>query len=115
MTWLDEDGNIHHVKGDDFELRLTDFKEDDILINWTGWNILIQAREKANSPDKVIEFTNTDMNLTTPGVMIITKVNTAFNFTPKTYQCDWQFTRPSGKVDTLLPSKKFFLHEDISR
>ncbi len=115
MTWLDEEGNIHHVKGDDFELRLTDFKEDDVLINWTDWSILIQAREKSTSPDKVVEFTNSDMDLTTPGVMIISKVNTAFNFTAKTYQCDWQFTRPNGKVDTLLSSKKFFLHEDISR
>lgn len=115
MTWLDEDGNIHHVKGDDFELRLTDFKEDDNLIDWTDWSILIQAREKATSPDKVVEFTNADMNLTIPGMMIITKANTAFNFAAKTYQCDWQFTRPSGKVDTLLSSKKFYLYEDISR
>lgn len=115
MTWLDEEGNIHHVKGDDFELRLTDFKEDDVLIDWTDWSILIQAREKASSPDKIVEFTNTDINLTIPGVMIITKEKTAFNFVAKTYVCDWQFTRPNLKVDTLLPSKKFFLHEDISR
>lgn len=115
MTWLDEGGNIHHVKGDDFELRLTDFKEDDVLIDWTSWSVLIQVREEATSPDKIVEFTNADMNLTTPGVMIISKVNTFFNFPATTYQCDWQFTRPNLKVDTLLPSKKFFLHEDVSR
>lgn len=115
MTWLDEDGNIHHVKGDDFELRLIDFKEEGVLINWTGWSVLIQARASATSIEKVIEFTNSDIDLTTPGMMIITKIKTACNFVAKTYLCDWQFTRPNGKTDTLLPNKKFILHEDISR
>lgn len=115
MTWLDEDGNINHIKGDDFELRITDVKEDDVLIDWTGWDVLIQAREKANSPDKIVEFTNADMDISTPGVMIITKSKTAFNSTCKAYVCDWQFTRPNQKVDTWLHGKKFILHEDVSR
>lgn len=115
MTWMDDDGNIHHVRGDDFLLTLTDFKEDGVAINWTGWNILIQAREKPASVNKVIEFTNTDMDLSTPGIMIITKAKTACNFLPKVYVCDWQFTSPSSKTDTWLYNKKFIMHEDVSR
>jgi hypothetical protein len=104
------------VRGDDFSLSFTDFKEDDIPINWTGWNILIQVRESANSQEKIIDFKNPDdIDLSVEGVMLITKSHEAFNHTAKTYVYDMQVTRPDNKISTWLNNKKFFLLGDVAR
>jgi hypothetical protein len=110
MTWMDKDGNISHVRGDDFSLTFTDFKEDDIPINWTGWNVLIQVRENANATEKIVEFKNPDdIDLSVEGVMLIAKSHTAFDHIAKTYVYDMQVTRPDNKISTWLNNKKFFL------
>jgi hypothetical protein len=116
MTWMDEQGNIYHVRGDDFKLSFTDFKENDRLINWSGWNILLQVREKPSSDTESIEFKNPkDIDLLTDGVMIIKKPHDDFDLIPKTYVYDLQATRPDNSISTWLNNKKFFVLEDIAR
>jgi hypothetical protein len=116
MTWMDEKGNIYHVRGDDFQLSFLDFKEDDSLIDWKGWNVLIQVREKPNAKNRLVEFKNPDdIDLSIEGMMIITKSNQVFNFTAKSYVYDMQVIRPNNKISTWLNNKKFILLEDVAR
>lgn len=116
MTWMDEDGNIYHVRGDDFQLSFLDFKEDGIPINWDGWNVLIQARASPDSPEKVVEFRSPDdIDLSVEGVMVITKEYRAFDFVAKSYVYDMQVVRPDNTISTWLSNKKFILLEDIAR
>lgn len=109
MTTMDENGNIHHVAGDTFDLNLVDIKEDDVVINWTGWKHELKVFSAAGKTTLLSFTEESGIDVSIPGALRFKKLPNEITLTTGQYYFDWTVTRPDGTVETWLNNKLFFV------
>lgn len=116
MTSIDSNGNIHHTKGDTFEISFSSVQIDGVDIVWTGCTAKLQVKVSANDTNAVVELTSpTDIDLTTNGEMTWTKAASYWNINAQTYCYDFQYTDANGVVNTFFSNKQFVIDQDVTR
>lgn len=110
MTTMDENGNIHHIAGDTFDLHLVNIKEDDVAINWTGWKHELKVFTAAGKTT-LFTFTETSgIDTSIPGTLRFKKLPNEITQTAgQQLYYDWIVTRPDDTVETWFNNKLFFV------
>jgi hypothetical protein len=111
MTWMDEDGTIHHVRGDTFSLTMTEVKDSDgDLIVWSNYKMSLIVKSDPNNEDSVLDFSEEDgIDLTTPGLILIKKDTDEIELATEVYYYDWKVINPSNEIDTWIHQAKLIV------
>ena len=107
-TLMDADKNIHCISGDPFELHLFNINEDGETIDFSNWTIHLRAFN-ANGNTPIVEFDNSDVDATTPGVLIFKKTAENSKFPIGTYHYDWKMGKPGKELVTWINNHLFFV------
>ena len=77
MTTMDKNGNITHVKGDNFYLNFTSVQVNGVNIDWTGYTASMKIKDSINDTTGVITLTQADgIDISTNGQFTIDKAIT---------------------------------------
>lgn len=111
-TWMDENGDIHCVVGDTFDLNLVDITDEQTneLIDFSdGYKINLKIFQSAGKK-KIIEFSETDgVDTSIIGALRFKKSEAPEFKIGTAYFYDLKLTNKTGDISTVLKNKNVFV------